>query len=129
MRREHILSKNTMKLIEKRERRKTTMSNSNRDKIEYAALNKTMKKEIIESSKSIKKTRTVLNEGKHWMTGVKDNGGSRITSRRSIISTATDYYKILYSNSTLLTEENMMKLKEIEVPKIIKSEVKQAIRE
>lgn len=60
-------------------------------------------KTIIDKSKSVKKIRKELTDGKHWIMGVKNRNGKRIASRAEISKHATDYYRDLYT-STLPAE-------------------------
>ena len=153
-RRSSKLKESTLKLIDQREIAKLTMNDSDGAKREYDELNKRTKRTIREDirshkidiirqimieSKSTRKMKKELSNGKHWMLGVKDDKGKRIASRAQISAQATKFYKDLYSstlqrnNSTTLDSNQRTANDEdkanTKVPEIIRSEVRTAIAE
>ena len=87
-------------------------------------------KQILENTKSIKKARNNINQGKQWTLGAKKQSGERTTSRSDIIMEATSYYKSLYTSSTPSRNilEDSQKPNDA-IPPIPQSEVSSAIAE
>ena len=93
-------------MIEEREQLKACCNESMRKRIEFAEMNKLTKrqirddlrehkmnliKNIMEDSKSIRKIKKEVSNGKNWMLGVKDSRGNRIAARQNIIDHATEF--------------------------------------
>ena len=147
--RRNKLKESTRHLMEEREKQKSEAAINPQKRKDCEEMNKRTQREIrrdikeyntekvkkvMERSKSVKKFRKEITYGKHWMLGVKDANGKRLSSRGEIVRQATEFYKKLYSstlakdNSTqnyMIPERNQ---EEEDIP-IIPSEVRRAIEE
>ena len=143
------LSKETLKLLEERESLRKNASQSEEKKREYQLINKITKREIrkdlrkyrsivtqeiIDSTKSVKKLKKELNDGKYWMLGTKNAKGKMIYKRDKILEEATAFYSDLYTSKRTTSNEDWCdyhhKYSEEEtVAPIITSEVRSAIEE
>ncbi|CAF4937381.1 unnamed protein product [Pieris macdunnoughi] len=137
----YILSDSTMQLINKR---KSLIANKNgkRNLREIAEIRKgirkdrktrriqTLEKHIIESG-GTKKALKELREATPWVPNLKRNQ-INITNRKSIVKTASDFYKNLYSNLAIAGSEQCNNYKTTIYPPnlepdILQSEVRKAI--
>ena len=134
------LSVNTIQLIEQREIVKQI---SSEDSKEYSEINKMTKRairkdvreynvnltrNILENSKSIKRIKKELGNGKYWMLGAKDEKGNTTKSRYEIVRAATNFYKQLYDSNLQVNKNDTQKRENEEVvPPILTSEVDNAI--
>lgn len=142
------LKEATTKLIERRATLKEQMENNPQLTEAYTELNKRTKREIrkdtrdynhrqiqeiMENSKSIKRVKKTLSEGKHWMLGVKDDTGQKKTQRDEILEQATTFYRKLYNSSQTNRNTNQNPLTPLDntenVPPILTSEVRTALKE
>lgn len=102
-------------MIEQREKLKAVKDTSQQLRMEYEELDRNTKreirrdlrvynysqiKEIMENSKSIKKIRKQTRKGTHWMLGVKDEAGRKLTSREEFSKEATKFYSQLYESTS-----------------------------
>ena len=113
------------------------------NKLEFAELNKRTKREIrndireynlrltrniIANTKSVKKARKELNDGKYWMLGTKGDNNEKISTRTEIIEAATKFYETLYKSNKKLREENIPEeMQQTAIPPLLHSEVRYAI--
>lgn len=145
------LSQGTIALIERRSEMLQTRDASESNRTEYAAMDKLTKKEIrkdlreyrttitrqiIETSKSIRKAKRERNGDKQWMLGIKNQAGGRNTLRTDIIQSATDFYKSLYTSSLTTQATNHIGIFDAKLenhadtfPPVLASEIRTAIDE
>ena len=138
---------NTIRLIERRSELYCTRDDSEINKLEYTTMDKITKRkirkdirenntsrtrQILETSKSIKKAKKDRYREKQWMLGTKDSTGAWNTTRQGILESATDYYKSFYTSSLQNSTTNLILASKIQDPNITNppiliSEVRTAI--
>jgi hypothetical protein len=87
----------------------------------------TIAKVILQETKSVKKVRIQLSQGKQWMLGTRNQLGGRTSSREGIITDATSLFKNVYSSTLPNTNVRYSHPVEEEVPDIMYSEVRSTI--
>jgi hypothetical protein len=88
-----------------------------------------MIQKILEKTKSTKRIKREMGEGKLWMMGAKDKNGEITRTRASIVEVATDFYEQLYHSNTNIKHRYLQKMEEEEeMPPILKGEVETAIK-
>ena len=128
------LSKDTRELIERRMKLQQARDLSEHNRLEYLKLDKIVKREIrkdirkyrseqtkqiIESSKTIRKAKGNLNKGKKWMLATKSSEGKNITSRKNINNIVTDYYRDLYTSTVpSIPKIQVPNVTNVQVPRI-----------
>ena len=138
------LSINTLRLIEQREIMKQKWQKLIVGPEEYYRIDKETKREIrkdlreynlnqiknvLTNTKSIKRAKQKIENGKYWMLGAQDITGKTKRTRSGIIEAATTFYKNLYDSKSPITDQTIQKVggKEEEIPYILESEVENAI--
>jgi hypothetical protein len=76
-------------------------------------------KSVLENSKSTKKTKRDLGEGKYWMLGAKKERGETIRNRLGIIQLAVSFYEELYDSESALTYNDLKRTEEEEELKTV----------
>lgn len=139
------LSEDTLQLINQRELLRSSRQTPEHAN-EYKELNKKVKRsirrdrrnhlthlthKIMENSKSLKLLKEKTSIGKHWMLSLKNTDDKKISSRKNINKTATQYYRSLYESTchTLTNRYNDNEKDESEIPPFIISEIRGAILE
>lgn len=85
--------------------------------------------EELEKNGSIKRADKRLQNGKEWITSLNDKNGKVSTDRHKLIETATQFYRELYRNPTLIQEKlESSKPQQEEIPPLLESEVHQSIK-
>jgi hypothetical protein len=88
-----------------------------------------MIQKILESTKSTKRIKREMGEGKLWMMRVKDKNGEITRTRAGIVEAATDFYDQLFDSNTNIKHRYLQKMEEEEeIPPILKGEVETAIK-
>ncbi|CAF4857757.1 unnamed protein product [Pieris macdunnoughi] len=139
----NTINNNILKLINEREKLKNTWPRSDIEKKRLKKLYRKIKKKIIERKNKIKmklieselETRGSTKNSqksykKEWMHSIKTKSGETITNRQSILLSATDFYKKLYSENqqTNPVDLNINQIHDQEqVPCFLLDEVESAI--
>lgn len=116
------LSRKTLKMLEKR--RKMKNRGGFYSKVEYAELNKLIKRQAeidinsynmeclqqaIEKNSSLRKVRGELAIGKREILSVRENNGDIITNKEKIIKRISEFYRELYSCEKILAKRESSK--------------------
>lgn len=76
----------------------------------------------------IKKALKELQESKTWVPKIKNNDKKQLTNRKSILETATSFYRDLYSSKMAQDKTTYEDSNDEVIPPILKSEVEHAIK-
>lgn len=129
------LSTNTISLIAKRRsmidkenktKQLSFINNLIRKKIKEDLRNyrENLVKNILESTKSVKKIRAELSYGKHWLPSLTNTQGESITIRKDLILEATDFFRKLYdSNIEETTHSQRYNDSQETFPSILRDEI------
>jgi hypothetical protein len=82
---------------------------------------------MLENTKSTKRMKREMREGKLWMMGAGDKIGEMRT-RAGIVEVASDFYKQLYDSNTNIKHRYLQNMEEEEIPPILKGEVEATMK-